>query len=277
MRLLLSNDDGIFAAGIRTLANTLAQAGHDVTVVCPDRERSATGHSLTVFDPIRAEVVTHLFDPRIQAWACSGTPSDCVKLALGALVDPWPDYIVSGINQGSNLGTDILYSGTVSAAMEGIIEGIPSIAISLASFTVRDFEPAAQFARYLLKELALSPLPQATLLNVNVPALPQSELAGVVITRQGLRRYHDQFQKRIDPRGKTYYWLAGEVIEDIPQADGAYLTDVQAMQQNLISITPLNFNLTDQAGLSPLAAWLTQTTIPVAMSQSLPVISEISR
>lgn len=264
MRLLISNDDGIFAPGVRMLANTLAQAGHAVTVVCPDRERSATGHGLTVFDPIRAEEVHHLFEPGIQAWACSGTPSDCVKLALGALIDPWPDYVVSGINQGANLGTDILYSGTVSAAMEGVIEGIPSIAMSLASFTVRDFEPAAVFASVLLKALGESPLPQATLLNVNVPPLPEADIAGAVITRQGLRRYHDQFQKRIDPRGKTYYWLAGEVMEDIPQADGNCLTDVQALQQNLISITPLNYNLTDHAGIPSLLAWFQQTSMSLS-------------
>ncbi len=258
MRLLLSNDDGIFAPGIRTLADTLVQAGHEVMVVCPDRERSATGHGLTIFDPIRAELVTNLFDPRVKAWACSGTPSDCVKLALGALIDPWPDYVVSGINQGSNLGTDILYSGTVSAAMEGVIEGIPSLALSLASFTVREFEPAAQFAASLLQELATNPLPQALLLNVNVPALPKAEIAGAVITRQGLRRYHDQFQKRVDPRGKTYYWLAGEVIEEVSQGDCPHLTDVQALQQNQISITPLNYNLTDPQGLTTVAAWFRQ-------------------
>lgn len=264
MRLLISNDDGIFAPGVRMLANTLVLAGHQVTVVCPDRERSATGHGLTVFDPIRAEEVNHLFEPGIQAWACSGTPSDCVKLALGALIDPWPDYVISGINQGANLGTDILYSGTVSAAMEGVIEGIPSIAMSLASFTGRDFAPAAEFACDLVQALAKTPLPQATLLNVNIPPLAAADIAGAVITRQGLRRYHDQFQKRVDPRGKTYYWLAGEVIEDIPQADGVCLTDVQALQQNLISITPLNYNLTDHAGLTPLQAWLQQS--PIALS-----------
>ncbi len=263
MRLLLSNDDGIFAPGIRTLADTLVQAGHEVTVVCPDRERSATGHGLTIFDPIRAEEIVNVFDPRIQAWACSGTPSDCVKLALGALLDPWPDYVVSGINQGSNLGTDILYSGTVSAAMEGVIEGLPSMALSLASFTVRDFQPAAEFAAYLLNELAHNPLPNCLLLNVNVPALPKADIAGAVMTRQGLRRYHDQFQKRIDPRGKTYYWLAGEVLEDVPQGDGAHLTDVQALQQNLISLTPLNYNLTDPQGLATLSAWLNRNNAPL--------------
>jgi 5'-nucleotidase len=129
MKLLISNDDGIFSLGVRTLANTLAEAGHEVTVVCPDRERSATGHGLTLHDPIRAEVVTGIFHPSVTAWSCSGTPADCVKLALGALLDEFPDFVLSGINHGSNLGTDVLYSGTVSAAMEGMIEGIPSVAL----------------------------------------------------------------------------------------------------------------------------------------------------
>lgn len=250
MRLLISNDDGVFSPGIRCLADTLAIAGHEVVVVCPDRERSATGHSLTVFDPIRAEVVEHRFHEQIHAWACSGTPSDCVKLALGALLTEPPDFVVSGINQGSNLGTDILYSGTVSAAMEGIIEGIPSIALSLASFTVHDFQPAADFAARLLAHLEHHPLPELMLLNVNVPALPGSEIAGVAITRQGVRRYHDLFQKRIDPRGKTYYWLAGEVVEELPQGKGdGILTDVEAIAQNLITVTPLAYNLTYLPGL----------------------------
>ena len=145
MKLLISNDDGIFALGIKTLADTLAIAGHEVIVVCPDRERSATGHGLTLHDPIRAEEVTGIFHSSIRAWSCSGTPADCVKLALGALLDKFPDFVLSGINQGANLGTDVLYSGTVSAAMEGTIEGIPSIAFSLTSFSCQEFQPAANF------------------------------------------------------------------------------------------------------------------------------------
>lgn len=260
MKLLLSNDDGIFSPGIRTLADTLAAAGHEVMVVCPDRERSATGHGLTIFDPIRAEVVTALFHPNVKAWACSGTPSDCIKLALGALLASPPDFVLSGINQGSNLGTDILYSGTVSAAMEGVIEGIPSLALSLSSFSVREFQPAANFARDLLAKLDHSPLPEAMLLNINVPALPAAEIAGVAITRQGIRRYHDMFKKRVDPRGKTYYWLAGEVLEDVndPEqgVDSEMLTDVQAIRENLITVTPLKYNLTHTPGLQTLSTWL---------------------
>ncbi|MCA1991614.1 MAG: 5'/3'-nucleotidase SurE, partial [Coleofasciculus sp. S288] len=181
MKLLISNDDGIFALGIRTLANTLAEAGHDVTVVCPDRERSATGHGLTLHDPIRAEALTTIFHSAVKAWSCSGTPSDCVKLALGALIDGSPDLVLSGINHGSNLGTDILYSGTVSAAMEGVIEGIPSIALSLASYTSREFQTAALFAKALIARLSKQPLAEAMLLNVNVPPVKPEEIAGVAI------------------------------------------------------------------------------------------------
>ncbi|HEY9695432.1 MAG TPA: 5'/3'-nucleotidase SurE [Oculatellaceae cyanobacterium] len=254
MKLLISNDDGIFALGIRTLANTLAEAGHNVTVVCPNRERSATGHGLTLHDPIRAEVVESMFHPTVKAWACSGTPSDCVKLALGALLDAPPDFVLSGINHGSNIGTDVLYSGTVSAAMEGVIEGIPSIAFSLTSFTSQEFQTAADFAKKLLDHLAKNPLSEPMLLNVNVPPVKSEEIAGVAITRQGIRRYFDTFQKRVDPRGKTYYWLAGEVLEDVEQPDHLHLppdliTDVEAIKQNYITITPLQYNLTYSAGV----------------------------
>ncbi|NET30440.1 MAG: 5'/3'-nucleotidase SurE [Cyanothece sp. SIO1E1] len=271
MNLLVSNDDGIFALGIRTLANTLAAAGHQVTVVCPDRERSATGHSLTLHDPIRAEVVESVFAPQIKAWACSGTPSDCVKLALGALVDTPPDFVLSGINHGPNLGTDVLYSGTVSAAMEGVIEGIPSIALSLASFSYQDFQPAASFAQRLLDYLVKHPLSPLTLLNVNIPAVAEAKFAGAVMTRQGVRRYFDVFQKRVDPRGKTYYWLAGEALEEIDDeaCDSGVRshpsdlqkslelvhqmpTDVQKIRDNYITITPLQYNLTCVSSLGRL-------------------------
>ncbi|EKQ70860.1 nucleotidase [Leptolyngbyaceae cyanobacterium JSC-12] len=258
MKLLISNDDGIYSEGVRELANGLAAAGHDVTVVCPDRERSATGHGLTLHQPIRAEVVQSVFHPTVKAWACSGTPADCVKLALWALLDSKPDLVLSGINHGSNLGTDVLYSGTVSAAMEGLVEGIPAIAISLTSFTVREFAPAATFAQDLVKQLEKHPLPELLLLNVNVPAVPAEAIAGVAITRQGTRRYVDVFEKRIDPRGKTYYWLAGEVLEDVEDSSdfAEYaMTDVQANRENYISITPLQYNLTSVRGLAALKEW----------------------
>ncbi|RUR80916.1 5'/3'-nucleotidase SurE [Chlorogloeopsis fritschii PCC 9212] len=260
MKLLISNDDGIYAPGIRTLANSLAEAGHEVSVVCPDRERSATGHGLTLHQPIRAEIVESIFHPTIKAWACDGTPSDCVKLALWALLDSPPDLVLSGINQGANLGTEILYSGTVSAAMEGLIEGIPSVALSLASFSYKDFQPAAKFANILVEQIAKKPLPDLMLLNINIPAVKWEEIVGVAITRQGVRRYVDVFDKRIDPRGKTYYWLTGEVLEDVEPPTGLNLPqnlpmDVHIIRKNYISITPLQYNLTYVTGLHDLSQW----------------------
>jgi len=262
MNILISNDDGIFAQGVRTLTQALAAAGHRVTVVCPDRERSATGHGLTMHKPLRAEVIESVFPDGVQAWSCSGTPADCVKLALGALMEAFPDIVISGINHGANLGTDILYSGTVSAAMEGLMEGIPAIAVSLTSYTQKTFVPAAEFICTLMANPAVSNMPQPLLLNVNVPALAGDQIQGAKVTRQGLRRYFDQFEKRVDPRGKTYYWLAGEVIEEIedpissqgwPQAVQQSLaevpTDVQAIQEGYISVTPLQYNLTSVTGL----------------------------
>ena len=283
MRLLLSNDDGIYALGIRTLANSLVAAGHQVTVVCPDGERSATGHGITLHDPIRADEVTGVFAPEITAWACSGTPSDCVKLALDAILPSSPDFVVSGINHGANLGTDVLYSGTVSAAMEGVLEGIPSIAISLTSFAHKEFQPAANFATKLVARLSKTPLALPILLNVNVPPVAAEEIKSAVIARQGIRRYFDQFEKRTDPRGKTYYWLAGEVMEEgeaelmNPQLDMAavgdkttaaeaerlalseqFMTDVRAIKQNHITITPLHYNLTAYAALNFVDSWMAQ-------------------
>jgi 5'-nucleotidase len=258
MNLLISNDDGIYSAGVRALANALALAGHAVTVVCPDRERSATGHGLTLHQPIRAELVESIFHPSVPAWACSGTPADCVKLALWALLDRKPDLVLSGINHGANLGTDVLYSGTVSAAMEGVIEGIPAIALSLTSFTARDFTPAADFACHLVTQLERHPLPELLLLNVNVPAVSAAAIVGVAMTHQGIRRYVDVFEKRVDPRGKTYYWLAGELLEEIEDPEGFAdfaMTDVQAIRDNYITITPLQYNLTSGRGLSALQGW----------------------
>ncbi|MDV3000894.1 MAG: 5'-nucleotidase SurE [Chroococcopsis gigantea SAG 12.99] len=250
LNLLISNDDGISATGVRTLADTLAAAGHRVTVVCPDGERSATGHGLTLHQPIRVEPVQGIFHPEVIAWACSGTPADSVKFALSAVVGQTPDFVLAGINHGSNLGTDVLYSGTVSAAMEGLIEGIPSIALSLAGFGSQNFQPAADFALSLVQKLARHPLPASTLLNVNIPPVTGEEIAGVKLTRQGLRRYIENFEKRLDPRGKSYYWLVGEVVEELEQPDYIHLpkevpTDVQAIRENFITVTPLQYNLTD--------------------------------
>jgi 5'-nucleotidase len=207
--------------------------------------------------------VEGIFHPDVIAWSCSGTPADSVKFALSAVLKEPPDLVLAGINHGSNLGTDILYSGTVSAAMEGLIEGIPSIAVSLASFKACDFQPAADFALTLVRKVTLNPFPVPTLLNVNVPPVSSAEIKGVKITRQGLRRYEETFEKRLDPRGKSYYWLIGEVVEDIEQPDYSHLppqvpTDVRAIGENFITITPLQYNLTDVQGFQHLHrnSWL---------------------
>lgn len=260
MKLLISNDDGINALGVRSLANGLAEAGHEVTVVCPDRERSATGHGLTIHHPIRAEMVESIFHPNIKAWSCSGTPSDCVKLALWALLESPPDFVLAGINHGANLGTDVLYSGTVSAAMEGLIEGIPSIAFSLTNRLWQDFLPTVNFAKSLLNQLSAQPLPQLMLLNVNVPPIKPEEILGVTLTRQGIRRYVDIFEKRVDPRGRNYYWLAGECVEEVQQIEKntrlkAIPTDMQAIRDNYISVTPLQYNLTCIDSIDSLLEW----------------------
>jgi 5'-nucleotidase len=252
MNILISNDDGIYSPGVKALADTLSEGEHEITVVCPDRERSATGHALTIHQPLRVDAIENIYHPSVRAWACSGTPSDSVKLALDALMPERPQLVLSGINRGANLGTDVLYSGTVSAAMEGVLEGLPSVALSLTSFTSMDFSAAAQFANRLVAAIARHPITEPVLFNVNIPAIPADAICGVVVTKLGIRRYRDIFEKRVDPRGKIYYWLSGEVIEE----DAAPGTDIQAIRDNYITITPLKYDLTLVPGLPKLKDWL---------------------
>ena len=252
MRILIGNDDGIYSPGVLCLANTLARAGHDITVVCPDRERSATGHALTLHKPLRVEAVRAPFDESVKAWASSGTPSDCIKLGLDEFLKEPPDWVVSGINRGANLGCDVLYSGTVSAAMEGLMAGINSLAVSLTSFSSDEFQPAADFVRDWLDKSQQRPFPvHPTLLNVNVPALPADEICGVVMAPLGVRHYSETFEQRVDPRGKIYYWIAGEAEDTHADAD----TDIVAIQDNYITVTPLHYNLTSYQHLSALQQW----------------------
>jgi 5'-nucleotidase len=242
LRILISNDDGVFATGLRTLAATAAARGHQVTVVCPDQERSATGHGLTLQTPLRAERADELFADGVQAWACSGTPSDCVKLALFRLLDAPPDLVLSGINHGPNLGTDVLYSGTVSAAMEGTIEGLPALAVSCADYQWRQFEPAAALALDTAEAMLAAGWPEGLLLNLNVP--PTATGLGVPLRwcRPAVRRYTDQFERRVDPRGRIYYWLAGEVVDDLEGAavgPQSWPSDVAWIAGGGASLTPL--------------------------------------
>ncbi|HEY9870399.1 MAG TPA: 5'/3'-nucleotidase SurE [Candidatus Obscuribacterales bacterium] len=251
MRILVSNDDGIYARGIRVLAHRLSRdADNEVFVVAPDRERSATGHALTLHKPIRVEEIE--YEGAVKgAWWTTGTPSDCVKFAVQGLLDQPPDIVISGINSGPNLGTEILYSGTVSAAMEGAILSIPGIAVSLVGRHGKHYEVAAEFVARLIKVLPWSWLPRRILLNINVPNLPAASIKGVAFTELGLREYKDHYEKRLDPRGKTYYWLAGEAVEEGETED----SDVRAVNNQKISITPVTFNMTDRQTLSQLSQW----------------------
>ena len=246
MRILVSNDDGIGAAGIRILAQRLARE-HEVYVCAPDRERSATGHALTLHKPLRVEEVE--IDPKIRgAWLTTGTPSDCVKFAVGCLLaDNRPDLVISGINSHPNLGGEILYSGTVSAAMEGVFLDIPAIAVSIGAGGHRHYDVAAEFICLLIKNITL-PHCGKLFLNVNVPNVALKEIKGVRVTKLGVRAYKDYFEKRVDPRGKTYYWLAGEVIEE-GELEGS---DAWCMARGIISITPIKFDMTDAEKMAEL-------------------------
>lgn len=239
MKILITNDDGIAARGIHALINELKLIA-ELYVASPDRERSATGHSITVFEPIKA-VKRNMADVS-GAWVIGGTPVDCVKLAISRLVPDDIDLVISGINHGPNLGTDVLYSGTVSAAAEGVIMGIPSIAVSLDSFEDEmDFKYAAKFTKRLVLTLKQKGIDQQTLLNVNIPALPVDQIKGIRITRLGTRNYENLFDESKDPRGNSYYWMGGGIKEEVQDPE----SDVAAVQSSYISITPINLDLTD--------------------------------
>ncbi len=205
MNILLTNDDGIYAEGIRVLYESLRDLG-DVTVVAPDTERSAVGHAITLSDPLRVKKVTS--GNKFFGYATTGTPADCVKLAIRAILRKRPDIVISGINLGPNTGYSVLYSGTVSGATEGAILNIPSFAISLATFENPDYRVAAGFAKKLARLIMNNKgIPQGTLLNVNIPAVAKKNIKGVKIVRQSRTAIEERFDKRQDPRKRTYYWL----------------------------------------------------------------------
>ncbi|ODA40584.1 5'/3'-nucleotidase SurE [Desulfosporosinus sp. BG] len=237
MHILLTNDDGYNALGIQTLYRTLrSQTNHDISIVAPGGQRSATGHSITLFQPLF--LTEHNLDGHLKGYSVSGTPSDCVKLAIQGELISKPDLLISGINHGSNLGTDIFYSGTVSAAMEGVLLGVPSLAISLASLECTDFEPAAA---YLAEQLDfIVQHHRAGLVNINIPGKPQTEWRGLKVTKLSKAVYENVFERRVDPRGRTYYWQSGNLAQDLEME-----TDLRAIQEDYISITPMHSDLTD--------------------------------
>jgi len=250
--ILLTNDDGVQAPGLLALAQCLAEVG-DVTVLAPDRNWSASGHVKTMHRPLRAWPTT-LADGS-SALACDGAPSDCVALGLLGLVSPKIDLVVSGINPSANVGHDVTYSGTVTAAMEAAIAGIAGIAVSLDSHADEDgqvdYRGAAEITRQVAKEVTAAGLPQGVFLNVNVPYLSLEEMNGVHITRQGLRVYRDALVERLDPRGRPYYWIGGEAPSGVPEPG----TDFWALQQGMVSITPLQLDLTATDDLSEFERW----------------------
>lgn len=246
--ILVTNDDGIFAPGLYALYESLSAIA-DVTVVAPDSERSAVGHAITITDPLRVTPFEKF--GKFFGYAVNGTPADCVKIAYFALLERKPDLVASGINYGSNTGINIIYSGTVSAATEGTILGIPSFAISLTTFKDADFTFAAKFAANLAPLVLANPLPKGTFLNVNVPNVPEPEIRGVAITRMGMAIYDDKYDKRTDPRNRDYYWLTGSKRDNDESED----TDDGAIQKNMVSITPIHYDLTNHRILEELKSW----------------------
>ena len=248
LRILVSNDDGIDAQGIGALVRQLKRVG-DVTVVAPDRQQSAVGHAITMNHPLR--VKSFYKDGKFFGYAVEGTPADAVKLAVRALLKHKPDILVSGINHGSNTAISVLYSGTVSAATEGTILGIPSIAVSLTTFRPADFSFAAKFSAKIVKLVAKNGLPKGTLLNINIPPLKEKEIRGVLVTRQGKSVWDDTFDARRDPANKEYYWLTGALIE----ADEGQDVDQWAISHDCVSITPIQYDLTDYGMVDVLKRW----------------------
>lgn len=237
--ILVTNDDGVHAPGIVALYRAMQDLG-DAYIVAPDRERSAAGHSLTLHRPLKAEEI------RKQVFSVNGTPTDCVTLGINKLLPQKPDLVVSGINRGANLGDDITYSGTVSAAIEGTIFGVPSVAFSVLSDKDDRYETASFFARKIVSYVLKHSLPYDTLLNVNFPDVSRQEIKGIKITRQGKRIYENSIQETFNPWGEKYYWIGGGRTF-WERGDEA---DMEAVQQNYISITPIHLDLTNHAALS---------------------------
>jgi 5'-nucleotidase len=270
MRILVTNDDGVYAEGIRTLAKRLEPLG-EVFIVAPDRPRSATGHSITLHKPLRLHRI-HLPDGRI-AYATNGTPTDCVTLGAHAVLNHRVDLVASGINAGPNLGWDLTYSGTIAAAIEGAIHGINALAVSLAAEEVlplaraeatnepfqselppMHYETAALAALNIARLLQEHPLPPHTFLNVNVPNLPIHDIRGYQITALGRRQYADRIESRVDPAGRPYFWLSGSLVEERDQPG----TDVYAVAHGYVSITPVHLDFTAYNLLEPMQEWLSK-------------------
>lgn len=250
MKILISNDDGVHAPGLAYLAEALSKIG-SVTVVAPDRNRSGVSNSLTLSNPLRVVTASNGF------YSVTGTPTDCVHIAVTGLLKEAPDIVVSGINEGSNLSDDVLYSGTVAAATEGRFMGLPSVAISLAGPRCEHYDTAAKVAYHLVESLRNSPLTSDTILNVNVPDVPISEIRGIQVTRLGTRHIAEPTIKALDPRGRKIYWIGPPGLEQ----DAGPGTDFYAVSNGYVSITPLHVDLTHYKVMDELSNWVQSVQI----------------
>jgi 5'-nucleotidase len=242
--ILITNDDGIVSPGIRALVEAVQKFG-DVTVVAPDSPQSGMGHAITIHDPLRMQKVNVFGD--IPAYQCSGTPVDCVKIAIDKILHRKPDLCLSGINHGSNASINVIYSGTMSAAMEAAIDGIPAIGFSLLDFSFdADFTASKVYVENIVRNIMNNGIPRDCLLNVNIPKLPLAEINGMRVCRQAVAKWEEEFNKRIDPNGKEYYWLTGNFVNNDQGED----TDIWALENGYVSIVPVQFDLTHHHGIS---------------------------
>ena len=251
MHFLISNDDGITARGIQVLSQRMSELGK-VTIVAPDQDRSGASNSLTLDSPVRISEIDE------RTFRVTGTPTDCVHIALTGLLDGDPDMVVSGINAGANLGDDVIYSGTVAAAMEGRFLGFPAIAVSLVfNDKPRNFETAAEVIALLVQRLRQDPLPADTILNINVPDLPWSEIEGIEVTRLGHRHRAEPTIREVDPRGRPMYWIGPAGAEQ----DAGPGTDFDAIRRGYVSVTPIHVDLTRYQALDQVAGWVAEISV----------------
>lgn len=248
--ILITNDDGIFAKGIRSLVEVMVELG-EVWIVAPDSAQSGMGHAVTINNILRFEEVPFSV-PGVRAFATSGTPVDCVKLAIYNVLERKPDLLVSGINHGANSSINVIYSGTMSAAVEGAVEDIPSIGYSLLDHSATaDFEPAKPFVKAIAKQVLQHGVPDGSCLNVNIPKLPADQLKGIKICRQARGYWADAFEKRISPSGGEYYWMTGKFYNPDKGED----TDEWALENGYVSVVPTQFDLTDHHAMGMLNTW----------------------
>ncbi len=252
VRILLCNDDGIHAPGLSVLHGAVKEFG-ELHVIAPDVERSAAGHAITLSEPIKSTPVEK--NGELFGYGIGGTPADCIKLAVCAMLrDTPPDLVLSGINLGSNTGISVIYSGTVSAATEGVVLGIPGVAFSLCTYVDPEWEMAGRIVKEITQKVIETPPPPGVLLNVNLPNLPYEKLKGIRVTRMGRSRFIEEFHKRLDPRGRTYYWLDGALeVHD----DGDDI-DIHAVRDGYVSITPIHLDLTAYDALETFRPWETE-------------------